>query len=214
MLIDCHSIALTSKKMIFEKQEIIRKFNEWDILCEKELIWTSEIEKKDFYFNLTVCDLLINYSLCSVSDMMPIIFHFTNRKKYAGLSAFCSFDKFSSAVRGLNPYYMKELIEYFEEFFEKKISTKEIDYDYDENANLAKELDNDDEILKDRKRYNMTNWITHFCEDLRLKHKNMQNARYVWKGEGLDYRLLATNKKYRELNLKSIAVDFQKSKNI
>lgn len=60
----------------------------------------------------------------------------------------------------------------------------------------------------------MSKFIDSFCEDLKLRLRNMHNSKYVWKGEGLEYRLLATNKKYKELDTKELGRNINKSKNI
>jgi trehalose-6-phosphatase len=43
---------------------------------------------------------------------------------------------------------------------------------------------------------------------------SLKNAKVLWKGAGLDYRILVTNEKYRELDIQEIAKAFKMSKNI
>lgn len=84
--------------------------------------------------------------------------------------------------------------------YNEKLVTKDDFFNYKKNIQVFK----------------VTKFIDSFCEDLKLRLRNMANSKYVMKGEGLDYRIFVTNKKYKELNVykENLSMTLRRSKNI
>lgn len=212
-----------SKTLKAEKQKIIQNFAAWDVEFTKNLVFISESPEENWIVYISACNLYLNYSLCSAADILPIIFHFCNRKnRDSALSNLCAFDRFSESIKILNPFHKKELHEFLDQFFRSDPKITEVetlnrkfpiigDLPGYKDSIISK---NEFNYKKNIQVHKVSKWIDSFCEDMKLRLSNMRNSRYVWKGEGLDYRLLATNKKYKELNFKEISQDFKRSKNI